>query len=191
MESKLSLRRHIRQQLKSWRGADVEEINSAQVNLNERLIEFLKDKAGTWAGFMALPDEPSLQKAIDVSSHLQWVFPLVSGSELSFWRPLYENSFMNGFHNVKEPDPKQSQQIPLEKIDGILVPGVVFDREGGRMGRGKGYYDRALARFGGNKVGVCFALQVYAEVPREPWDVSMDMLITEKESLRFSAQRRS
>ncbi len=63
-------------------------------------------------------------------------------------------------------------------FDLILVPGMAFDRSGGRLGRGKGYYDRYLAAASGFKAGVCFDDQVVGEIPREAHDVPMDALVT-------------
>lgn len=64
------------------------------------------------------------------------------------------------------------------KADVVLVPGLAFDRKGGRLGRGKGYYDRLLERVGGVRVGVCFEGQVLEAVPCEPHDQRMDFLVT-------------
>ena len=64
-------------------------------------------------------------------------------------------------------------------IDLIVVPGVAFDRHLGRMGRGKGFYDRLFARIPrALRIGVCFACQVVPTVPMEPHDWRMDGLIT-------------
>lgn len=74
------------------------------------------------------------------------------------------------------------------EVDLAVVPGVAFDRTGGRVGYGGGYYDRYLPRLapGVPKVGFCYAVQlVGAPVPRGPADVAVDALITENEVLRF------
>jgi 5-formyltetrahydrofolate cyclo-ligase len=65
--------------------------------------------------------------------------------------------------------------------DFVLVPGLAFSRDGHRLGRGGGFYDRLLdgrAR-SALKVGVCFALQLHDEVPREPHDVVLDVVISD------------
>jgi len=68
----------------------------------------------------------------------------------------------------------------------ILVPGVAFDRRGGRLGRGAGYYDRALAalRGGGGApcvLGVAFSIQIVERVPMDRHDVFMDAVVTDEE----------
>jgi len=74
----------------------------------------------------------------------------------------------------------------------VLVPGVGFDRRGGRLGYGRGYFDRWLRRPGGNggegrpRIGLAFECQVVEWIPMEPSDVSMDGLVTEAATYRFS-----
>ena len=66
-------------------------------------------------------------------------------------------------------------------IDLVIVPGVAFDRDGNRLGRGKGYYDRLLPRIpSAYKVGICFPFQIVEEVPAEPFDIRMDEIITQQ-----------
>jgi len=68
--------------------------------------------------------------------------------------------------------------IPLNQLDFVLVPGVAYDRQGRRLGRGKGYYDRLLARVPGHTCGTAFGWQVVGEVPWEPHDVLLKSLLT-------------
>ena len=67
-----------------------------------------------------------------------------------------------------------------------LVPLVAWDRYGGRLGRGGGFYDRLFAGLttGITRVGLAFEFQEYAELPRDPWDVSLDYVITERRLVR-------
>ena len=66
----------------------------------------------------------------------------------------------------------------LNRLDITLVPGIGFDVNGHRLGRGKGYYDRLLAQVAGIKCGVAFDWQVAAEIPTEPHDVRLDCILT-------------
>ena len=61
-----------------------------------------------------------------------------------------------------------------------IVPGVVFDRDGYRVGYGKGYYDRFLRAFFGVKVGLAYSDHVLRTVPRGRYDLNVDMIVTEK-----------
>jgi len=61
-----------------------------------------------------------------------------------------------------------------------FVPGLVYDRAGYRLGYGKGFYDRYLSAFSGCTIGVVYSDYILAEVPRGRFDVSVDILLTEK-----------
>lgn len=70
------------------------------------------------------------------------------------------------------------------RFDVVFCPGVVFDRNGHRLGYGEGYYDRFLERAADAvKVGLCFSVQLIDELPAETHDVHMDYVITENEIL--------
>ena len=77
-------------------------------------------------------------------------------------------------------EPTGSPYAALESIDLALIPGVAFDRNGGRLGHGKAYYDRFLAQSSLQqlrRVGVCFDFQVVPAVPVEAHDVLLHRLI--------------
>jgi len=83
------------------------------------------------------------------------------------------------FYSIREPKagcPRRS----VEQMDVVIVPGVGFDRACGRLGRGGGYYDRALRRaFKVPKIGLCFREQLVKKVPVTKHDVRMDKIITD------------
>ncbi|PKL05726.1 MAG: 5-formyltetrahydrofolate cyclo-ligase [Spirochaetae bacterium HGW-Spirochaetae-9] len=92
---------------------------------------------------------------------------------------------------IPEP-PKEARVLLLEELGrscvAVAVPGLAFDLRGGRMGRGKGYYDRfiasaraASATCGGSLVvcGLCLEAQIVEEVPMGSWDLRVDFLATE------------
>jgi 5-formyltetrahydrofolate cyclo-ligase len=68
--------------------------------------------------------------------------------------------------------------IPMEQLDLALVPGVAFDCGGGRLGRGKGFYDRLLESMRAVKCGVALDHQIEANLPREPHDLAMNCIVT-------------
>ncbi len=86
-----------------------------------------------------------------------------------------------GSHGV--PEVVGGEPVPDESVVIVLVPGVAFDRDGNRLGRGGGFYDRLLERLaecGSARpvfVGVCFAEQVIEDIPVEQHDVRMDSVI--------------
>jgi 5-formyltetrahydrofolate cyclo-ligase len=84
-----------------------------------------------------------------------------------------------GAYGILEPN--VVGEADSDEIDVILVPGLAFDREGGRMGFGKGYYDRLLEKSTAVKIGLCYDFQLFDKIPKEKHDVPMDYIITEKE----------
>jgi 5-formyltetrahydrofolate cyclo-ligase len=78
-------------------------------------------------------------------------------------------------------EPTAENPFPLDQIDLIIVPGLAFDRNGGRLGRGGGHYDRILGRKDcvGKVIGACFDSQIVPEVPREEHDSLVSALLTE------------
>ena len=84
-----------------------------------------------------------------------------------------------GSYGILEPSVVKTADE--KDIDVILVPGLAFDRHGGRMGFGKGYYDRLLETSSAVKIGLCYDFQLFDTIPTESHDVPMDFIITEKE----------
>ena len=83
-------------------------------------------------------------------------------------------------YGMWEPGPV-CEAVEAARIDLILVPGLCFDRQRFRLGRGGGYYDRYLAGYGGFTVGLCRDALLQAAVPREDWDMSVSLVLTETE----------
>lgn len=138
-------------------------------------------KALDWAGYQALSDEPDLTAAYaELSSRgVRWFFPVVDGPDLRFFH-VENESWCAGPWGLREPDPAQCREAQLGELEGVLVPGVAFDRSGYRLGRGKGFYDRALQNFNGFKIGLAFDWQLSSDdLPVEPHDVRMDVVVTE------------
>ena len=82
-----------------------------------------------------------------------------------------------GQYGIREPA-ELCARISLNRLDLILVPGIAFDLNGYRLGRGKGYYDRLLAEAGGPTCGVAFDEQIVSQIPTEPHDVRLNCILT-------------
>lgn len=113
------------------------------------------------------------------------VFPKVIAErhDLYFFQVADLSHLSPGFGGIKEPDVDESQKVTRWKSgDLILVPGILFDRWGGRIGSGLGYYDRFLANLsvGIVKWGICLESHISdLRLPQAPHDVRMDALCTE------------
>lgn len=87
-----------------------------------------------------------------------------------------------GRFGVREPR-AECPVLPLNRLDLVLVPGVAFDRQCHRLGRGKGFYDRLLAALPGWKCGVAFDEQLVDTLPFEPHDVPLNCILTPSHEL--------
>jgi 5-formyltetrahydrofolate cyclo-ligase len=90
-----------------------------------------------------------------------------------------------GMYRILEPKESlrsvESKKLQPEDLDVVMVPGVAFDRNGGRTGHGKGYYDKLLehARLDTPLLALAFECQLFDEIPTEEHDIFMDKVITE------------
>lgn len=125
----------------------------------------------------------SLQDEVDTSMFLKsWqrdkrlLLPVVKKNDLIIRDYLPEN-LKPGSFGILEPQGKEITDLSV--IDLIIIPGVAFDRNRNRLGRGKGYYDRLLARLKAYKIGICYDCQIIDRIPTEKHDIPMDYVITE------------
>lgn len=135
----------------------------------------------TVAVFSALPGEPDLAELVARHPDHRWVYPKVDGHHLTFHavkNPALE--LAPGAFGIPEPIPSLAE-VAIAEIDAFLCPGLAFDSRGGRLGRGRGFYDRMLAqaRPDALRIGVCFPNQIVPDTFPEPHDIHMDAVITE------------
>jgi 5-formyltetrahydrofolate cyclo-ligase len=157
--------------------------NHFQQQLALRLNEFLQSQIGQWASYSALNDEPNPNDICEKNKQLQWCYPRIVGEhEMQMHLVLADRqNWRRNQFGVLEPSGKTALVLP-EQLVGFLVPGLVFNKNGVRLGRGKGFYDRYLSQSRGIKVGLCFSFQfLNKEIPHEAHDVRMDFIITDQE----------
>ena len=146
-----------------------------QLQLNQHLRDFFKARSGLWGAYRALPQEAQVEEVFQISN-LSWVFPRMIEGRLEFFEA---QGFIEGPYKVLEPS-MNSPKRELQEIQGLLVPGLVFNKNGRRLGKGKGFYDKTAAHYQGLKVGICFEFQISSSpLPIESHDIVMDFLITE------------
>ncbi len=107
------------------------------------------------------------------------IFP-VTEQKTGIITPVYAEEktvFKKGNFSVLEP--VDAEKADISKIDVIIVPGVAFDKTGGRIGFGKGCYDRLLKNINAVKIGCCYEFQICEHIPCDEHDIKMDFIITE------------
>src|SRR3989338_1251735 len=101
--------------------------------------------------------------------------------------PILQLSKLNSFDDLEpktfgilEPKADKIRKLNIDDLDLVIVPGIVFDKNGHRIGYGHGYYDGFLKKIRAKKVGLAFELQLIEKIPEEGHDVPVDFVITEK-----------
>jgi len=154
------------------------------------------------ARFMALPEYQAAKTVLfylDVRSEVRTrhsladalasgkkiVVPYCVDGELELFHLEHMDELSVGMYKILEPKPElrsvAAKKVDVSELDLIMVPGVAFDRRGGRTGHGKGYYDKLLehARPDTPLVALAFECQMFDEIPMQQHDVFMDQVITE------------
>lgn len=177
---KTALRLRLRAELKALGGADRAP---ASAELCARLrVSVAWQNARSVLLFVPLPSEPDIAPLLEEA--------LAAGKLLALPR---FNAGANAYEAVRVIDPVRElvtgpfqvrepvaacPKVALNRLDLALVPGLGFDARGGRLGRGKGHYDRLLACFTGLKIAVAFDCQIVSQIPREPHDIALDAVVT-------------
>lgn len=146
----------------------------------EKLVKQLEQlpNASVVAAYMAMSGEVDLRELFGRIDK-QWVFPRVRGEDLKFYRVKnLENEMQIGAFGIMEPS-DGLEEVAVEDVDVFLCPGLGFDRNGGRLGRGRGFYDRMLkqAKPEAVKIGVCFPFQIVDKILMEEHDMRMDVVV--------------
>jgi 5-formyltetrahydrofolate cyclo-ligase len=183
-----------KRELRDWaRGLAGPSRPAALAQLQQRLLG-LAELEGAWrvALYAATAHEACLGEVAArlLKRGVRLAFPRVVGSELWLLAVSDPDSLSPGHRGIPEPGP-EAERVPVAEIDVFLVPGLLFDRAGRRLGRGGGHYDRLLrgARSDAVRVGICYAERLLGEIPAEERDVSMDLVVTESELVRAGGAR--
>jgi 5-formyltetrahydrofolate cyclo-ligase len=100
-----------------------------------------------------------------------------------------DRELAEGAYGIREPVPEARNGAAPEP-DLVLAPGLAFDLRGGRLGKGKGFYDRYLAAFRGFKAGLAYDVQIAEKnLPLDAHDQMMDAVVTDKRTQVFAAPR--
>ena len=134
--------------------------------------------ASVIALFISLPDEPQTANFIEqlLSKNKRVVVPRIEGEEMNFYD--ISEGVSEGAFGIMEPI--ATTPIEPSEIDVMIVPGAAFTRQGARLGRGKGFYDKYLSHkdFRAYTIGVCYPCQVVEGLPSEPHDQILNQFVS-------------
>jgi 5-formyltetrahydrofolate cyclo-ligase len=107
--------------------------------------------------------------------------PTVEGDRLTFHEFAPGERLVKGRFGIMEPHLHR----PAGALDVVIVPGVAFDKQGYRLGYGKGYYDRFLSGSNALPIGLAYGFQLIEKLPQESHDVRLDAVATESGIIMF------
>lgn len=131
--------------------------------------------------FLPLPSEPQIAPLWEEERAPAFCFPRIRGGALELIRIDDPAQRREATWKLDAAALAAAPIVAPEQVDLFLVPGLAFTPRGVRLGRGAGFYDRLLPRRGPQRIalGICFARQIAADLPREPHDQTVDGVITE------------
>lgn len=171
---KSELRHDILQQKRQFTSQQLAQLSFPVL---DRLRPLLRE-ARVVLAYYSLPDEVDTHVLIDelVAEGKTVLLPKVlDDTTMELRRYTGPQDLCEGAYHVMEP--VGMPFTDLTQIDVALIPGIAFDAQGHRLGRGKGYYDRFLSLVNTQTIGVCFDFQKVAEVPVDAHDVAVDKVV--------------
>jgi 5-formyltetrahydrofolate cyclo-ligase len=179
-DQKAVLRKYIKT-LKHNLSAEEMQLQSNEIcSLIEQMDEF--KNADIVLLYWAMNDEVNLFNLIQKwYQHKTLLLPCVTNDILEIRQ-------FTGFESMKQgpsfgiPEPIGELFKSIDAIELAIIPGIAYDINNNRMGRGKAYYDRFLNHTQAIKVGVCFNVQLFEQVPHDALDIKMDAVISPKAS---------
>ena len=134
--------------------------------------------------YHSLPDELSTHAFLKKwSDRKHFYLPRVNGVNLEIL-PYDQSRLELGSFHIEEPT--GDDVVDPSEIELMVIPAVAYDRRGNRLGRGKGFYDRLLKTTKAAKVGIGYEFQLVDEVPVEPHDQPVDIVITQNTTIIIS-----
>jgi len=193
MTPKETLRRDIRSRLLAITPAAHAEASLVICELATHLPAFLKSKCV--ALFAPLPSEPDIHPLVEEAwaQKKRVVLPLMikhakSTPQLD-WHEIktWDDVIVPDPFGLREPEPLRCPRVPIAELDCVFIPGMAFDDQGHRLGRGGGYYDTFLAHGPTTlpAIGLFFSAQKVPLVPRESHDQPLRSILTEDGLLQF------
>ena len=165
--------------------ADKEGVSGVIVDRFINLPEYAAAK--TVMFYVDVRDEVRTRQALPeaIQGNKRIVIPYCVDGELELFHLESMDELEIGMYKILEPKAElrtvDAKRLQPEDLDLVMVPGVAFDRQGGRTGHGKGYYDKLLehARAAAPLIALAFECQMFPEIPCGSHDIYMDKVVTE------------
>lgn len=181
MTAKVALRTEMRRLRQGLAPADCAERSRRIAEQLWRLEAFVRARRVLFyaAGGGEVETLPLLERWVEGGRKV--ILPRVEGEALTLVEVDDLNDLSRGYQGLLEPRPGRGRVVPWEAIEVALLPGLAFDLESNRLGRGGGHYDRALVCLGPKtlKIGLAFDFQVVERLPMEAHDIPVDLVVTE------------
>jgi 5-formyltetrahydrofolate cyclo-ligase len=184
-------KRELRQRFRQLReGFDEEYAKASSEAVVQNLVNWpLLQTAQTALSYLAFRNEIDLSPLFELMPHISWIVPRVSGPQLILHIHDRQRLVRHRF-GMLEPAPDLPQIEPGD-LDLVLVPGVAFDRRGGRLGFGGGYYDRLLPLTAAWRVGVTYDQTLVNRLPVHEHDQLVHWIVTPTQRLDCTAGTKS
>lgn len=168
----------VRTEIKNLKQGFTEAQKQAEADIVFHKIESFPEfeNAETILMYWSLPDELPTHRFVEKwSRSKQILLPAIQVNEMMIKRYSTSNLLKQGLLGILESN---VDEIFEGKIDLVIVPGIAFDLQKNRLGRGKGFYDRFFEQNQLLKIGVCFVFQLLESVPHSEHDIKMDIIVT-------------
>ena len=171
----------VRERMRGFRNSESERAEASMIIRDALTALACWKSASTVLLFAPLPDEPDTFFLPLEGKHVCYPrYHVDRGYEAALVNA--SDELFPGMFGVLEPRP-EARKIPAMELDLVLVPGMAFDEECYRLGRGRGFYDRWLPVLSGLKYGLGFDHQLIPSVPRETHDAKLDGVIIPSRSI--------
>ncbi len=176
IQEKQALRKKVKQLKQAYSLAQKKELSLLTCQRIEENEIF--QQAKTVMAYWSMDDEVFTHDFVQRwAQHKNIILPVVNGDMLELKKYSGIENLVSG-DRFGIPEPKGELFSKIEDIDLIIVPGIAFDKDGNRMGRGKAYYDKLLRTSKAYKLGICFPFQIFDSIPYDELDVRMDLVIS-------------
>ena len=187
MGTKADLRNILKSKLASLTDQEYLELSLKLSMLLKNLLNdhFVIHRHSVIGVFAPIQKEPMWFLKMEEAIEKLTAYPAYSKNEMIFRLAERRNLVLNRDFGADIWGPNESEKVVTPKI--LIVPGLGFAKDGSRLGRGKGFYDKYLEDKSVIKIGVSFEMQIMDCIPTDPHDVKMNFIVTEQEILKINS----